>query len=124
MGARGPVPKRTEHRRRWRARGDDVTRVPAAAVVTVPEADPRWHPLATGWYEALAASPTSRFYEPSDWQTARVLAHLLDRIVRIEDPPAGWHQAWRRGAGELLASPAARARMRVALSAVRAREGR
>lgn len=76
---RGPVPKRTTERRR-RNQGESVTTAPSGAVATQrPAADSTWHPIAREWYESLAKSGQSQFYEPSDWQYARIVAELISR---------------------------------------------
>lgn len=41
--------------------------------------DPGWHPVAAAWFEALARSGQSVFYEASDWATARLLAESMSR---------------------------------------------
>jgi hypothetical protein len=86
MGERGPVPKRSTQRRRRNKVGEDgaptePTTGPsgAAAAPGAPPADESWHPVARRWYESLAASGQSRWYEPSDWATAYLLAESMSR---------------------------------------------
>lgn len=83
MGERGPVPKRsTQRRRRNKAEdGQEITTAAtgAPAAPQVPPADENWHPIARRWYESLAASGQSRWYEPSDWATAYLLAESMSR---------------------------------------------
>ena len=73
-GSRGPVPKRKSELHGNRSKeelwGDGVTSAPGAVSVSVPDADPDWHPIATQLWESLAVSGQSRFYEPSDWAFA------------------------------------------------------
>jgi hypothetical protein len=85
MGARGPIPKRSDQRRR--------TNSPASSTVTVtvPDyalagqvsawavPDPEWHPVARRWFESLRASRQSVFYEPSDYAVAYLLAESMSR---------------------------------------------
>jgi len=85
-GAGGPPPKRSSQRRRRnptaaeaRSTTGEATKAPGAASVPVPTADPAWHVLAREWYESLAASGQSAFYEPSDWATAKLLAETISR---------------------------------------------
>ena len=40
------------------------------------------HPAARRWFESLAESGQSAFYEPSDWATAYVLAETMSRELR------------------------------------------
>lgn len=83
MGATGPAPKRDAERRRRNAKTvptttvqiDDLIREP----VEIPAVDESWHEIAKHWYESLARSGQSVFYEPSDWATAVVLAEALHR---------------------------------------------
>lgn len=82
-GAGGPPPKRqAERRRRNKPDGIQVTTAPGAAEVVVPEPDESWHPVARRWYESLADSGQSRFYEPSDWATAYLLAESISRDLK------------------------------------------
>lgn len=83
-GSGGPPPKRSDHRRRsnktaGEQRVGEATKAPGAESVPVPPADPAWHPLAIEWYESLARSGQSKFYEPSDWTTAKLLAETISR---------------------------------------------
>lgn len=81
MGSRGPVPKRSEQRLGHRAKAEQakVTKVPATAAVEAPEIDEAWHPVAKRWFTSLAESGQSRFYEPSDWATAYLIAESISR---------------------------------------------
>lgn len=81
MGARGPIGKRSEELMGHRSKEekDAVTKAPGALEVPVPDPDELWHPIARRWYEALAASGQSRFYEPSDWAAAQYAAEAMSR---------------------------------------------
>lgn len=82
MGTRGPVPKRSDQRRRANkpaTPSGTISKAPAAAVVAAPEIDDEWHPVAKRWYTSLAESGQSRFYEPSDWATAYLIAESISR---------------------------------------------
>lgn len=46
------------------------------------EADPAWHPAAREWFDSLAKSGQSAFYEPSDWATARLVAESMSRDLK------------------------------------------
>jgi hypothetical protein len=50
--------------------------------ITIPKANPNWHPQARSWYNSLALSGQSDFYEASDWATAVIAAQLLDHYLR------------------------------------------
>lgn len=79
MGTRGPVPKRTDQRRRTNEPMLPVAKASGARKVAVPRADAKWHPVAKRWYEALAKSGQVTFYEPSDWATAFLIAESMSR---------------------------------------------
>ena len=80
-GRGGRVPKRSnqKHGHRSKAEKDLVDRAPGAAVVEAPKPNSRWHPIAKRWFASLADSGQSAFYEPSDWETAYLLAESLSR---------------------------------------------
>lgn len=77
MGTRGPAPKRSDQRRRTNSAAPQ--KAPAGSEPTPPSADPEWHPVARQWFESLVGSGQSRFYEPSDWAAAVVLAESISR---------------------------------------------
>lgn len=79
MGERGKVPKRSDQRRRHTKKEDQPDTPPAAAEVKAPDPDPDWHQVAKLWYESLADSGQSIYYEPSDWAMAYVLAESMSR---------------------------------------------
>jgi hypothetical protein len=84
MGERGPVPKRSDRRMGHRGKDDAarVSRAPAAASVSSPAVDEEWHPVARAWFESLSGSGQSRFYEPSDWATAVLIAESMSRDLK------------------------------------------
>ena len=83
MGERGPVPKRSSQRRRRNkdSEPEQVETVPSG-VAEQPPADEDWHPVARAWYEALARSGQSAFYEASDWATAVLVAENMSRELK------------------------------------------
>lgn len=112
----GPVPKRSDQRRRRNKPVTPITSAPGAASVPVPEADPGWSPPARRWYESLAVSGQSVWYQPSDWAQAAVLTEVLDRaLAQGARPSARLIAVWAAGAAELLSSEGARRRVRVEL---------
>ncbi|MFK0182309.1 hypothetical protein ACIQVR_40865 [Streptomyces xanthochromogenes] len=93
VGTRGPVPKRTEERRR-RNLEEGLPVVQAAAgppldLPDLPEPDRHWHEIATDWYLSLRESGQAAFYEPSDWAMARYAAELMSRALQTDRPPNG-----------------------------------
>lgn len=79
MGSRGPVPKRTDQRRRTNKPDAEITTPPAARTVRIPRARRGWHPVARLWFRSLSPSGQSKFYEPSDWALAVLIAESMSR---------------------------------------------
>ena len=115
----GPIPKRSDQRRRRNKENGDVTKAAGGASVSgAPEADSEWHPIARDWFTSLGESGQSQFYEASDWATARVWAELLSRQLSAGKVSAQMIAAWSGGATELLTTEGARRRARVELEQV------
>lgn len=93
MGTRGPIPKRSEERRRRnKDDGPELVQAPSGAPVALPdlpEPDDAWHPIATDWYLSLRSSGQAAFYQPSDWAVARYAAELMSRSLSSDRPPNG-----------------------------------
>lgn len=112
----GPVPKRSEQRRRRnKDAGGEVTSAAGATQVDVPPVEPGWHPLAVDWYESLAKSGQSAFYEPSDWATARFVAEAMSRNLNAGRFSAQLFAAVMAASTTLLVTEGDRRRMRVEL---------
>lgn len=79
MGTRGPLPKRSDQRRRRNSPTPDKAPTGAPGAVHAPPADKTWHPVAKRWYLSLAKSGQAKFYEPSDWATAQIIAESMSR---------------------------------------------
>jgi hypothetical protein len=110
MGARGPIPKRSEDRRR-RNRAD-VHVAEAFGPVEVPQPDPSWHQLAASWYASLRESGQVAYFEPSDWAAAQLLAHEMSRMLQSR-PSANLFAAIWSGMGDLLTTEGERRRFRI-----------
>ncbi|MGW4223026.1 phage terminase small subunit [Streptomyces bauhiniae] len=93
MGAHGPIPKRSEERRRRnKDDGPELIQAPAGSpedLPGLPDPDPLWHPIATDWYLSLRESGQAAFYEPSDWAVARYAAHVMSQVLQSERGPNG-----------------------------------
>jgi hypothetical protein len=109
-----------------------AVRAPGAEVVEVPSADPSWNPVAVRWYESLAMSGQSKFYEPSDWATAFAVAESMSREFEPQPivigtgkdatvqmhrvaPKAASVAAWLKAASQLMATEGDRRRMALEL---------
>lgn len=98
MGTRGPIPKRSEERRRRNLDDSpDLVQAPAGPPAEIPdglpEPDGLWHPIATDWYLSLRESGQAAFYQPSDWAMARYAAELMSRGLQSDRPPNGQYVA-------------------------------
>ncbi|GAA4824490.1 hypothetical protein [Streptomyces ziwulingensis] len=93
MGTRGPIPKRSEERRRVnKDDGPALIQAPAGSpegTPDLPDPDPLWHPIAADWYLSLRESGQAAFYEPSDWAVARYAAHVMSQVLLSERGPNG-----------------------------------
>lgn len=116
MGTRGPVPKRSEERHRRNAPEQPITRAAGATEVSIPEADPKWHPIATQLWESLKTSGQSRFYEPSDWALAYSLMEDLSRYKKSAKRSGQMLTAIMSGLSDLLVSEGDRRRVGIELS--------
>lgn len=112
----GPVPKRSEQRRRRNKPEGGIDRAalstPQKLGPDVPE-DLALDGLALRWYESLRTSGQAVYYTDSDWASALVVARAIQKFE--ERPAAGILQAVLQGMGSLLATEGDRRRMRLEL---------
>lgn len=116
----GPVPKRSDQRRRRNkpASGEVVSIVPSSpedGVVDAPEADESWHPLMRDWFNSLKESGQAIFYEPSDWQTARIAAAVMSDGLNSGELKATTLKEFNSMADSLMTTEGERRRLRVEL---------
>lgn len=118
MGEHGPIPNRSDQRRRRNKPEVEIESVEGTPPdeVEIPAPDELWYPAAKKWYEALSQSAQKHWYEPSDWAQAWVLAELLSREMYKEKPSSVMIQAWLSGAAELLTTEGARRRLRIEIA--------
>lgn len=86
-GTRGPVPKRSDRRIRRNKENGTVEKIPVIGPVEVPDLgfdDP--HPIVEDLYRSLTESAQSKYYEPSDWQYARLALHFADQLLKSPKP--------------------------------------
>lgn len=83
------VPKRSNERVR-RNLADPITKIPFVGDgVKAPPLDMLGaHPLVKELYQAMQDSAQASFYEPSDWVTAKVTFHFLDKLLKSATPSA------------------------------------
>ena len=115
VATRGPIPKRSDQRRRTN-KTPGLVQAPAAAKVRVPAADRTWHKVAANWYRSLKASGQSRYYEPSDWATAYYYAELMSASLRSDEPNASLVSAIINGTRDLMTTEGQRRRVSLELT--------
>lgn len=108
-----PIPKRDDERRRRNKPATATTKVKIVGVVSAPPVDEDWHPIARDWFLSLGESAQSKFYEPSDWQQARLWAEVLSRQLSNDRISAQMMTTWQSAATELLTTEGARRRARM-----------
>jgi hypothetical protein len=116
MSTRGPVPKRSDQRRRTNKPDVPLIQAEAGEHVTQPPAVAAWHPMAKEWYRALGRSGQCRFYEASDWAQARIAAEIASRMLQSARVSAPLLAAWLSMSTGLLTTEGDRRRMRIELS--------
>ena len=110
-----PIPKRSTERRRANV-VPDLVRVPGARKVRVPPPSKTWDAMARAWYLSLKASGQSRYYEPSDWQQAYMLADQMTRMRELDQPNAAMLNAIVAATRDLMTTEGQRRRLHVELT--------
>lgn len=111
MPARGPVPKHSSQRRRRNDTG--ITTIGAGTSAQPLPLRDGLHPLAVTWYRSLKDSAQSRFYEPSDWAAAIIVAEAIDAYAR--KPTGALLSSILSGFAVLMVAEGDRRRMRLEL---------
>ncbi|GAA2609543.1 hypothetical protein GCM10010411_49770 [Actinomadura fulvescens] len=115
MATKGPVPKRSDQRRRRNENPEGIptTEVPRiGATVDAPPLGFVTHDLAMDFYASLARSEQAHYFEPSDWQAARILTMELGRMLNAGKPSGQLYTALWSAMGDLLATEGQRRRLR------------
>jgi hypothetical protein len=112
----GPVPKRSDQRRRVNKTEIEIETPPARGVDNPPSSDESWHPIAREWFDALGKSGQSVYFEASDWAQARLVAHAMNELLTADKISAHLFQGVLAGAAELLTTEGARRRLRIELA--------
>src|SRR5690606_19625264 len=98
-------PKRSDQRVRRNKDVVDVDTIEVIGEVEIPDlglADP--HPLVVDLYESLKDSGQARYYEPSDWEYARLTCHFLDQQVKAARPSGELSAVYHSFMNDLLCS--------------------
>ncbi|UFD97943.1 minor tail protein [Streptomyces phage Pablito] len=118
MGVRGPIPNRESDLARPRSRkGTDEQEAKKGLMrkVTVPRADPEWHPIAKQLYDSLKKSGQADFYQQSDWALAYALCDDLSHYKKSSKRSAQMAQTLYSALGNLLVTEGDRRRVRIEL---------
>ena len=113
MGSHGPVPKRSQERRRRNSDSQAGT-ITVARVVPVPACPKGAHTIARRWYRSLRLSGQAPYYEPSDWAAALLLVDQMTKLLSDTEPiRASSFAALWSAMGDLFTTEAARRRARI-----------
>lgn len=115
MGTRGPIPARSDQKRRRNKPETPTTRVEIEGEVVAPKPSETWHPTAAAWYASLVESGQSRYFEPSDWQAAHFTAALMSDCLTGEGVNAQLVAQIRGMMADLLTTEGARRRAGIEL---------
>lgn len=114
MGSRGPIPARSDQRVRRNKPDIPIEKVEAIGIVDVPELgldDP--HPIVRDLYLSMKESAQSRYYEPSDWNYARLTLHFTDLLLKSSRPSGNLLSTVQSMLTDLLLTEGARRRVRL-----------
>lgn len=114
MGERGPIPERSDAVQRRNKPDTPVDKVPVFGAVVVPELGLKNpHPLTVDLYTSMKDSGQSKFYEPSDWESARIAMHFLDKLLKKANPSAMMLTTVNQMLSNLLLTEGERRRVRM-----------
>jgi hypothetical protein len=83
VGTRGPIGKRDDERIRRNTPDVPTTTISVIGAVAPPELDIELpHPLVVDMYESLRDSAQARYFEPSDWQYARLTMYAVNDMLK------------------------------------------
>lgn len=111
---RGPVPKRSEERIRRNAPEIPVDTVQITGRVFVPDLGiDDVHPMVQDLYDSMASSGQSEYYEPSDWEMARLTCYIINDMLRQPRLSAQMVMAVSSLTTELMLTEGSRRRLRM-----------
>lgn len=114
MAGNGPPPKRSDQRVRRNKDVIEIDKVPMEGEVIAPDlgiTDP--HPLIVDFWDSLPDSGQTMYWEPSDWQFARVTLHFLNGQVKTGRPSGQILATVNSMMTDLLVTEGARRRVRM-----------
>lgn len=109
----GPIPKRSDQRRR-RNLSSVVDTVSLAESVEAPALNlENVHPIAADMYESLKRSGQAQYFEPTDWQRARLMCEMVSRLLYAGKLSSMLYTAIQQDMAALLFTEADRRRVRM-----------
>lgn len=86
LGKPGPIGKRSEERVRRNKTGEDGLMTESVQMIGDVEVPPlnlgvETHPLIQDLWDSLPSSGQTRFWEPSDWEYARITMYALNNML-------------------------------------------
>lgn len=118
-----PMRKRSEERIR-RNIEPPTEKVVAFGAVTQPTLDfEDPHPTVVRLWDALCDSAFVKYYEPSDWEMARVMLHFLDNQLKTYKPNANMVSVIQSMMNDLLFSEGSRRRVRLEIERENIKQG-
>lgn len=111
----GPAPKRSEERVRRNEPAIPIERIEAHGEVPVPPLNMPFeaHPMVVDFYDSLAKSAFAKYYEPSDWEYARLTCFIMQTIVSASRPSAEMFKALQTAMSNLLVTEGDRRRLHI-----------
>ncbi len=112
----GPMPKRSDQRRRTNSTEPvEVDREPPSSV-DWPAPDPNWLEPITRWYQAQQESGQASLLEPSDVATLWLWAEALDDAFKHGTVKPSLLSAWTMACRDMLVTEGSRRRASVELA--------
>lgn len=114
----GPVPKRSEDRVRTHQSDIATEKLEVYGEVVVPPLNMPFeaHSMVVDFYDSLVISGQARYFEPSDWEYARIVCFILQTIVTSPKPSSEMFKAWQTAASNLLVTEGDRRRLRIEIA--------
>lgn len=125
MAGIGPVPKRSDQRIRRNKPEIPIDKVQVIGDVEIPDLDLEDpHPLVQDLYDSMRHSGQAQFYEPSDWNYARIVLQMLSDQLHLPKPNANLTAALFSSLSDLLVAEGQRRRVRMEVERAKANDAK
>lgn len=112
---RGPIPNRSDQRRRTNTDSGPISKAPASSRVKRPPVNGKWHSIAKMLYRSMAESGQAVFMEPSDWAFAYLVCSEISEYCRATKKSAVMFSAIEQATSRLMITEGDRRRLRIEL---------